>query len=260
MSWLGKLFGKEDAPRAASETVAPAAAADPFAGFENLHRDERRPRLEAFLGDLARSLDGGHVVAHPNEGTIDAQGGLGGFPVRVQAEEGNGLPELHMTLRLLQPVGPFVLVVDPTVDQTREQFDAWSDKVRIFFARSVFVLGDARLAGIAREQAHRFAALPEATRARVLALLVGISGIDVRSNEIRMFKSWRPCEADVRQSARAMLDVMVELARLMPAITSADATVAPTAAPLVRCSYCQAEFFLDSHAACSHCGAPFKSA
>lgn len=276
MSWLGKLFGKGDPAHAGASaaTTAPAAAtpADPFDGFENVPRAERRPRLEAFLGDLARSRDDGHVVAHPNDQTVDAQGALGGFPVRIQAEESNASPELRLTLRLPQPVGNFALVVDPTINQTRERADAWSDNIRIFFARSVFVLGSARGrdlvtgrpgAELVREQALRFATLPEATRARVLALLVGNTGFDVRRDEIRMWMQRRVGAAEVKQTALAMLDAMVELARTMPAVAAipAGAIAAGADAPqLVRCGYCQAEFFLDSHAACCHCGAPFRPA
>ena len=276
MGWLGRLFGRREAwddagedvdadPAESPPAVAPAEPPDLFDGLQELDREQRRPRLETFLRDLAGSLEGGDVVVRANDHTIDATGKLAGFPVRVQADETNNLPELRLELRLPDAsYGDVAITCDPYVDQSREHVDAWSDTIRVFFGKSIFVSGPARghdltgraAADVVRDEARRFAALPDATRERVLALLVEWTSFRIDGDAICMWMKRRASAPATKQTALDLLGAMVEVAGALPSVVTGAASSA--IAQLVRCSYCQAEFFLDTHAACRHCGAPYR--
>jgi hypothetical protein len=284
MGWFGKLFGGNDAGAAAATAEPP----DLFDRFSDLSSLERRAVLEAFLTDLARSLDGGTMVAKPNDHKTEAHGRLGGFPIRIVGEEGTGSNELTLTLRLPRPYGNMILIYDPTVDQTKERPDEWSDKTRIFFTKSIFVEvpkqgRDAKSGNWAevlfRKQAERFAVLPEATRQHVLAMLTYQTTLSISGDEIRGWLQRSRAKADpFKQETLGLLALMVEVASVIPSVPvisdmpdlPPDVAAAmrgmqgvPAAPPpqavarLVSCQYCLANFFLDSRAACVHCGAPF---
>ncbi len=274
MGWLGRLFGQGETTNVGGAAQTPAEPPDPFDRFSDLTTPEHRPLLEAFLGDLARHLDGGTMVARPNDTTIEAHGRLGGFPVRALAEESNGLPELKLTLRLPREYGNVVLQCDPSIDQTKERPDEWSETMRIFFAKSIFVAGSVGhdpasnryVVDLIREQAQRFAVLPEATREHVMAVLSMETTFEIRKDEIRVWLRRKATSTEVKQTALALLGLMVEVANAIPAVAGGGpAGVSPAAmgaAPgvvgrLVKCGYCSANFFLDRRAACCHCGAPF---
>jgi hypothetical protein len=271
MGWLAKLFGQHDTTQAPQ---APAEPPDPFDRFSDLTTPEHRPVLEAFLTDLARHLDAGTMVARPNDGTIEAHGKLGSFPVRVLAEASNSSPELKLTLLLPHEYGNVPLQCNPAIDQTKERLDEWSDTMRIFFAKSIFIGGslgsrdsasNRYVVEIFQDQARRFAVLPEATREHVMAVLSMETTFEIRKDEIRMWIRRKAKSTEVKQTALALLGLMVEVANAIPAVAggvtagSQVAVAATTGAvgPLVKCGYCSASFFLDRRAACCHCGAPF---
>jgi hypothetical protein len=287
VGWFGKLFGQHDAGAA-----SPAEPPDLFDRYSELSSLERRPVLEAFLTNLAQSIEGGTMVAKPNDHKTEVHCRPGGFPVRILGEEGNGCNELTLTLRLPSPYGNMILLCDPTVDQTKERPDEWSDTTRIFFAKSIFIevptQGRDLKTGngaemLFRKQAERFAVLPEATRQRVLAMMTTQTTLGITGGDIRgwLQRTWIKA-APFKQQTLELLALMVEVASVIPSvpvisdmpdmpphIAAAMAGMqgmqgVPVATPalqtgmrLVRCPYCLANFFLDSRATCVHCGAPF---
>jgi hypothetical protein len=112
--------------------------------------------------------------------------------------------------------------------------------------------------------------LPEATRERVMAVLSMETMFEIRKDEIRFWIRRRAKSTEIKQTALALLGLMVEVGNAIPAgAASIPAAASPMAGalaattgaigPLVKCSYCAANFFLDRRAACCHCGAPFTA-
>jgi hypothetical protein len=251
MGFLQKLFGGGSiiGPKRNSEGY-------PFGdGWYQLSEEEQYTELERFLGQIGESFSDAKVVRRKNDEEIDLKVKVRGFPVRLRLSRGT-LDCSELILKHQSPLGFIDLECDlekkPEAEpEADEDFDEDEGK-RIFVGPGVYFDGSD-----AEQAAGEFARLPEEFRTALLESLPadGVLYFRIRPEEVDVTLRVEPME--MKTPASTLTRIIDLMGKAAQAVGAAGPKEKKKAAPLVRCSFCQAQQYLPKTGRCCNCGAPF---
>ncbi len=231
----------------------------PLDHFGRLDDPGRLRALQAFLEEIAPSVQEGRVVPRPNDNEVDLLGKIQGCPLRIEADT---FPRFEITLKASSEHGFLDLEFDPKVDPSKEPpvDPEWGGTQRVFVGKSVFFEGDEAVSA-----GKAFAALPDDFRRAVVAAM---GRERIRYYRMRPDETWAlfwdlgTQMADPKERLESLIKLMSDSVTVLHATPAAPAENGGSGVPSrpVTCSYCRASYFVDAACKCPHCGAPFSAA